>query len=69
MKGFTVLTGIFLFLVQPFRTGDEVTVQSSVPIGGGGNWMEGICEKIDLRCEYRMHIMWSCCVQYTFFRE
>lgn len=51
VKGLIVLTGIFLFLVQPFRTGDEVTVQSSVPVGGSGSWMEGICEKIDLRCD------------------
>lgn len=43
------VAGIFLFLVQPFKTGDDVSVQSSVPVGAGGGWMKGTCEKVDLR--------------------
>ncbi|GMH33780.1 hypothetical protein BSKO_01614 [Bryopsis sp. KO-2023] len=43
------LAGIFLFLVQPFRMGDKVSVQSTAPGSDGGNWFQGRCEKVDLR--------------------
>lgn len=45
------LAGLVLFLAQPFRVGDEVSVQSSrqLPSKIKSNWFDGVCERIDLR--------------------
>lgn len=45
------LAGLFLFVVQPFKLGDRLSVASSTPGTGGptGGWFEGVCEKVDLR--------------------
>jgi len=45
------LAGLFLFVVQPFKLGDRLSVSSAAPgIGGpAGGWFEGVCEKVDLR--------------------
>lgn len=59
-----LLAGLFLFMVQPFRIGDRVSVPSTAmppplptgaagaaaPAAGAGSpWFEGTCEKVDLR--------------------
>jgi hypothetical protein len=45
------LAGLFLFVVQPFKLGDRLSVSSAAPGVGGpaGGWFEGVCEKVDLR--------------------
>ena len=45
------LAGLFLFVVQPFRLGDRLSVASSAPgaAAGPNGWFEGVCEKVDLR--------------------
>lgn len=47
------LAGLFLFVVQPFKLGDRLSVASSAPnVPGGGTgagWFEGVIEKVDLR--------------------
>lgn len=45
------LAGLFLFVVQPFKLGDRLSISSAAPGVGGpaGGWFEGVCEKVDLR--------------------